>query len=109
MSAAAQALNTGFGGNLAGGTHHAFRAEGSGFCVFNDVAVAILALRRDRDIRRAAVIDLDVHQATVPPVFSSTIRKSLPSRSTARTIFPSASREAESISGWRMVPAMTNT
>jgi acetoin utilization deacetylase AcuC-like enzyme len=52
----------GFGGNLAGGTHHAFRGEGSGFCVFNDLAVAILALRRDRLAARAAVIDLDVHQ-----------------------------------------------
>jgi len=62
LAAAADALDTGFGGNLAGGTHHASRTEGSGFCVFNDLAVAILALRRDRDIRRAAVIDLDVHQ-----------------------------------------------
>ena len=62
LAAAADALATGFGGNLAGGTHHAFRAEGSGFCVFNDLAIAILALRRDGRIRRAAVIDLDVHQ-----------------------------------------------
>ncbi|MBZ5626832.1 MAG: histone deacetylase [Acidobacteriia bacterium] len=62
LAAAAEALATGFGGNLAGGMHHAFHAEGSGFCVFNDLAIAILALRRDGDIRRAAVIDLDVHQ-----------------------------------------------
>jgi len=62
LAAASQAMDTGFGGNLAGGTHHAYRAEGSGFCVFNDLAVAILALRRDRDVRRAAVLDLDVHQ-----------------------------------------------
>ncbi|HLK65981.1 MAG TPA: histone deacetylase [Bryobacteraceae bacterium] len=62
LSATAQALKMGFGGNLAGGTHHAFRAEGSGFCVFNDLAVAILALRRDRGVQRTAVIDLDVHQ-----------------------------------------------
>jgi acetoin utilization deacetylase AcuC-like enzyme len=62
LAAAADALETGFGGNLAGGTHHAFRAEGSGFCVFNDLAIAILALRRDREVRRAAVLDLDVHQ-----------------------------------------------
>jgi acetoin utilization deacetylase AcuC-like enzyme len=57
LAAAADALATGFGGNLAGGTHHAFRHEGSGFCVFNDLAIAIRALGR-----RAAVIDLDVHQ-----------------------------------------------
>lgn len=62
LAAAADALSTGFGGNLAGGTHHAFRVEGSGLCVFNDVAVAILALRRDHRARRFAVIDLDVHQ-----------------------------------------------
>ena len=57
LAAASDALAGGFGGNLAGGTHHAFRAEGSGFCVFNDLAVAIRACAR-----RAAVIDLDVHQ-----------------------------------------------
>jgi len=62
LAAADEALATGFGGNLAGGTHHAFRAGGSGFCVFNDLAVAILSLRRQQRIRRAAVIDLDVHQ-----------------------------------------------
>jgi acetoin utilization deacetylase AcuC-like enzyme len=49
-------------GGLSGGTHHAFRAEGSGFCVFNDIAIAILALRKAQLVRRAAVIDLDVHQ-----------------------------------------------
>jgi acetoin utilization deacetylase AcuC-like enzyme len=57
LAAAADALAGGFGGNLAGGTHHAFRAEGSGFCVFNDIAIAIRKMGR-----RAAVIDLDVHQ-----------------------------------------------
>ncbi len=48
--------------NLAGGTHHAFRDRGEGYCVFNDVAVAALDLLRRRDIRRAAVVDCDVHQ-----------------------------------------------
>jgi acetoin utilization deacetylase AcuC-like enzyme len=62
LAAARDAMAAGLGGNLAGGTHHAFRGEGSGFCVFNDLAVAILALRRDRLAARAAVIDLDVHQ-----------------------------------------------
>src|SRR5512140_2720800 len=56
------ALDRRFGGNLAGGTHHAFRSEGSGFCVFNDIAVAIESLRANGRVRRAAVIDLDVHQ-----------------------------------------------
>jgi acetoin utilization deacetylase AcuC-like enzyme len=58
LNAALDAVFTGWGGNLAGGTHHAFQSEGSGFCVFNDIAVAIRAMRR----KRTAVIDLDVHQ-----------------------------------------------
>jgi acetoin utilization deacetylase AcuC-like enzyme len=62
LAAARAAMASGIGGNLAGGTHHAFRHEGSGFCVFNDLAVAILTLRRDGLAARAAVIDLDVHQ-----------------------------------------------
>jgi acetoin utilization deacetylase AcuC-like enzyme len=62
LAASRDAMERGFGGNLAGGTHHAFRGEGAGFCVFNDLAVAILALRRDGLAGRAALIDLDVHQ-----------------------------------------------
>jgi acetoin utilization deacetylase AcuC-like enzyme len=62
LAATEDALRTGWSGNLAGGTHHAFRGEGSGFCVFNDIAVAILYLRHHRGIAKAAVIDLDVHQ-----------------------------------------------
>jgi acetoin utilization deacetylase AcuC-like enzyme len=60
--AAAAALDRGVAMNLAGGTHHAFPDHGEGFCVFNDVAVAIRQLQREGKIRRAAVIDLDVHQ-----------------------------------------------
>ena len=60
--AARAALDRGIAMNLAGGTHHAFASHGEGFCVFNDVAIAIRALQRDRLIERAAVIDLDVHQ-----------------------------------------------
>ncbi len=48
--------------NLAGGTHHAFRDRGEGYCVFNDVAVAAAVLLRERTIAKAVVIDLDVHQ-----------------------------------------------
>lgn len=62
LAAAEEAMSTGWGGNLAGGTHHAFRGEGSGFCVFNDIAIVIQHLRAQGRIRRAAVIDLDVHQ-----------------------------------------------
>src|SRR5579864_9107390 len=62
LAATREAVATGWGGTLAGGTHHAFAAEGSGFCVFNDIAVAIEWLRSQGRIRRAAIIDLDVHQ-----------------------------------------------
>lgn len=51
-----------WGAHLAGGTHHAFADRGQGFCVFNDVAVAIRALQDDGKIERALVIDCDVHQ-----------------------------------------------
>jgi acetoin utilization deacetylase AcuC-like enzyme len=50
------------GANLGGGFHHAFPAHGEGFCLFNDVAVAIRVLQHDGTIARAAVIDVDVHQ-----------------------------------------------
>jgi acetoin utilization deacetylase AcuC-like enzyme len=62
LLAARTALVNGLAGNLAGGTHHAFADHGEGFCVINDVAIAIAQLRSEGAIRRAAVIDLDVHQ-----------------------------------------------
>jgi len=60
--AAEAALRDGVAINLAGGTHHAFPGHGEGFCVFNDVAVAVRRLQHLGRIGRAAVIDLDVHQ-----------------------------------------------
>jgi acetoin utilization deacetylase AcuC-like enzyme len=62
VNAAFHAIENGWGATLGGGTHHALRSEGAGFCVFNDIAVAIQVLRSRNLIRRAAVIDLDVHQ-----------------------------------------------
>jgi acetoin utilization deacetylase AcuC-like enzyme len=62
LGAAQEAMETGWGGVLAGGTHHAFRDCGAGFCVFNDIAVATEYLRAERNITRVAVVDLDVHQ-----------------------------------------------
>src|SRR3954466_7089654 len=61
-AAARFALDEGVGANLAGGTHHAFPDRGEGFCVLNDVAVAVRVLGRDRAAQRFAVVDLDVHQ-----------------------------------------------
>lgn len=62
LCATEDALSRGWGGTLAGGTHHALYAEGAGFCVFNDIAIAIRNLQHHRRVKRAAVIDLDVHQ-----------------------------------------------
>ena len=62
LEACRDALAGGAGINLAGGTHHAFPGHGEGYCVFNDVAIAIRTLEREGLIRRAAIIDLDVHQ-----------------------------------------------
>ncbi len=62
IGAARAALSDGVASNLAGGTHHAFADRGEGFCVLNDVAVAARVLLRDGLVRRAAVVDLDVHQ-----------------------------------------------
>ena len=59
--AAAASLEDGAAAHLGGGLHHAFANHGEGFCPFNDVAVAIRRLQRDGQIRRAAVVDCDVH------------------------------------------------
>ena len=62
IAAARAALDEGVAANLAGGTHHSFADRGEGYCIFNDVAVATRVLQRDRDARRIAIVDLDVHQ-----------------------------------------------
>lgn len=59
--AARLAIEYGAAANLAGGSHHAFRESGAGFCVFNDVAVAATLLLSEGLVRRIAVIDCDVH------------------------------------------------
>ncbi len=56
------ALETGLACNTAGGSHHARAEQGAGFCVFNDVAVAIKVLQAEGRIRNVLVVDLDVHQ-----------------------------------------------
>ncbi len=95
IAAARAALAEGVGANLAGGTHHAFADRGSGYCVFNDVAVAARLMqaewqRRRRTWLRVLVIDLDVHQgngtaaifADDPTVFTLSLHgaKNFPAR-----------------------------
>ncbi|HEX2191412.1 MAG TPA: histone deacetylase [Longimicrobiaceae bacterium] len=71
----------GVAANLAGGTHHAYPGHGEGFCIFNDAAVAIRVLQREGLVRRAVVLDCDVHQgngtavvfAADPTVFTFSI------------------------------------
>jgi len=77
-AAAAAAVQDGCAAHLGGGLHHAFAGHGEGFCPLNDIAVAVRVLQRDRRIRRAAVVDLDVHHGNgtamiferVPDVFT---------------------------------------
>ncbi len=81
VEACRAALEEGFGVNLAGGTHHAFRSRGEGYCVFNDSAVAALTMLSEQRVRRMIIIDCDVHQgngtaailADEPAVFTFSI------------------------------------
>lgn len=62
LAAAREALTQGWSANLAGGTHHAFRDRGEGFCVFNDAAIAARAMQTEAGLQRVAIVDCDVHQ-----------------------------------------------
>jgi acetoin utilization deacetylase AcuC-like enzyme len=101
--------------NLAGGTHHAFRDRGEGYCVFNDVAVAAAVLLRDGAIRRAAIVDCDVHQGNgtaaifrdEPAVFTCSLHgaKNFPFRKEASDLdvtFEDGAGDAEYLAALRM-------
>ena len=62
LAAAREAMTRGWSANLAGGTHHAFRDRGEGFCVFNDAAIAARAMQGEAGLQRLAIVDCDVHQ-----------------------------------------------
>ena len=62
LAATSASLTDGYSSNLAGGTHHSFADRGEGFCVLNDIAIAIRAIRARKSIQRAAIVDCDVHQ-----------------------------------------------
>ena len=84
VEACRAAMRDGCAVNLAGGTHHAFRDYGAGYCVLNDSAVALGVLRAEGACRRALIIDCDVHQgdgtaaifADDPDVFTFSIHAS---------------------------------
>jgi acetoin utilization deacetylase AcuC-like enzyme len=90
------ALAEGVGVCLAGGTHHAFRGHGEGYCVFNDVAVAIRDLQDKQPNIRIMVVDTDAHQgngtaellANDPRVFTYSIHvgRNFPSHKTTSTL-----------------------
>jgi len=61
LDATKHALEHGIAGNIAGGTHHAHYGKGSGYCIFNDLAVAARWLQ-NQGLKRILVLDLDVHQ-----------------------------------------------
>ena len=62
LAACRAAFVDGVSANLAGGTHHAFRDRGEGFCVFNDAAVAARAMQAEGRAQRVLIVDCDVHQ-----------------------------------------------
>lgn len=62
LTAARLALEYGRAMNLSGGFHHAFASEAQGFCYLNDVAIAVRLLQKEKLIKRALIVDLDVHQ-----------------------------------------------
>jgi acetoin utilization deacetylase AcuC-like enzyme len=84
LAACRAALKDGVAVNLAGGTHHAFRDRGEGYCVFNDAAVAVRNLQAQGLVKRAAVLDCDVHQGNgTASIFAGT--------RTASSLLPSVS------------------
>jgi acetoin utilization deacetylase AcuC-like enzyme len=90
IAAAHACLTDGYAVNLAGGTHHSFADAGAGYCVFNDVAVAVRELQEMQLATNVAVIDCDAHQgdgtavifASDPSVFTFSIHaaKAFPAR-----------------------------
>jgi acetoin utilization deacetylase AcuC-like enzyme len=62
IGACRAALQEGVAVNLAGGTHHAYRDHGEGYCVFNDSAISARAMRAEGRVRRVVILDCDVHQ-----------------------------------------------
>src|SRR6266404_203816 len=105
--AAQSALRDGFGSNLGGGFHHAYPGHGEGFCAIHDVAVAIRKLQADGTIKRAMVVDTDVHQIGIWAAdFTTRIRgteKDSARFTTWRWQFESCRRMARSKGRWSLI------
>jgi acetoin utilization deacetylase AcuC-like enzyme len=87
--AADHALRDRVGFNIGGGFHHAFSDHGEGFCMINDVAVAIRRLQRDGKIRTAMTVDCDVHHGNgTAAIFAGTRTPSDPLPSTSAALNP---------------------
>lgn len=90
IAACRAALRDGLAVNLAGGTHHAFRDHGQGYCIFNDSVIAIRTMQAEARISHGAILDGDVHQgngtasiaADDPTIFTLSVhsQRSFPSR-----------------------------
>ena len=106
--AARQALD-GIGYNVGGGFHHAYPDHGEGFCAVNDIAVAIRRLQRDGAIRRAMVVDCDVHHGNGTPPSSPATNPSSRSPFTSSTTIPPRSRPPAWTFTWPTAPAMPST
>jgi acetoin utilization deacetylase AcuC-like enzyme len=94
--AAQNALQDGIGFNIGGGFHHAFPDHGEGFCMINDVAVAIRCMQRDNKIRTAMTVDCDVHHGNgTAAIFAGAqaYPDSLPSRAFSTLGEPKASNK----------------
>ncbi len=97
--AAEFALNDGVAINLGGGFHHAFPDHGEGFCMINDIAVAIRRMQHDGRIQRAMTVDCDVHQGNGTAVIFGAPRpaaKHVPAFSWSATMFEPEDLEPES-------------
>jgi len=84
MLAADYALNDGVAISIGGGFHHAFPDHGEGFCMINDVAVAIRRMQRDEKIRTAMTLDCDVHQGNGTAVIFAPVVRAIPGISRTR-------------------------
>jgi acetoin utilization deacetylase AcuC-like enzyme len=113
LAACRSALDEGIAANLAGGTHHAFRDRGEGYCVFNDAAVAARALQAEGLVRRIVILDADVHQgngtaaifADDPTVFTFSIHgaRNYPLRKTSGDLdiaLPDKADDATFLAAW---------